>query len=65
MSISFHLNRNVRPGLDGQSGCWTESLITSLVFRLNSYEARREAVRAMFHENPVNPVYRPLDAKLV
>jgi len=36
-----------------------------LVFRLNSCEARQEAVRAAFYENRMNPVYKLLDAKLV
>jgi len=36
-----------------------------LSFRLNSCEARREAVRATFYENRLKPVYKPLDAKLV
>ena len=36
-----------------------------LTFRLISYEARWEAARAVFDENRVIPVYKPLDAKLV
>jgi len=36
-----------------------------LTFRLISYEASWEAARAVFDENLVIPVYKPLDAKLV
>ncbi len=36
-----------------------------LEFRLNACEARWEAARAMFYENRINLVYKPLDTKLV
>ncbi len=42
----------------------TGSFIT-FMFRLNPCKARWEAVRTIFYENRMTPVYKPLDAKLV
>ena len=41
------------------------AVATYLEFSLNSCEARREGMRALFHENRMHPVYKALGMKFV
>jgi hypothetical protein len=52
----LHLNRTVRPGLDGQSGFWTEALVKCEEVYVHQYQTFEEAQASLqtFREDVYN-----------